>query len=133
KAPGASAHAGRRIAGAGGSRVGLARVFLQAEDGVRDLTVTGVQMWALPIFPPPGRVGVAGPVGDRGRRRRPGLEAEGVGAVEARSEERRVGKEGGARGAPLVYERANGLRQDAHLVKPLHALAPRALLVRVLP
>src|SRR2546430_4573982 len=27
--------------------------FFQAEDGIRDLTVTGVQTCALPIFPPP--------------------------------------------------------------------------------
>ena len=25
-------------------------VFFQAEDGIRDLIVTGVQTWALPIF-----------------------------------------------------------------------------------
>src|SRR3990167_10647536 len=30
----------------------LAIFFLQAEDGIRDLTVTGVQTCALPIFPP---------------------------------------------------------------------------------
>src|SRR2546427_2497260 len=30
--------------------------FFQAEDGIRDLTVTGVQTCALPIYPgPPGR------------------------------------------------------------------------------
>src|SRR2546430_12169720 len=27
--------------------------FFQAEDGIRDLTVTGVQTWALPMFAPP--------------------------------------------------------------------------------
>src|SRR5688572_32122137 len=30
--------------------------FFQAEDGIRDLTVTGVQTCALPIFLPPDRV-----------------------------------------------------------------------------
>src|SRR5256886_11904115 len=34
----------------GGARV--SRCFLQAEDGIRDLTVTGVQTCALPIFQP---------------------------------------------------------------------------------
>src|SRR5205085_9329887 len=29
--------------------------FFQAEDGIRDLTVTGVQTCALPILPHPGR------------------------------------------------------------------------------
>src|SRR2546430_12412593 len=29
--------------------------FFQAEDGIRDLTVTGVQTCALPILPPPPR------------------------------------------------------------------------------
>src|SRR2546430_7546317 len=29
--------------------------FFQAEDGIRDLTVTGVQTCALPIFAPAGR------------------------------------------------------------------------------
>src|SRR3989475_1813078 len=33
--------------------------FFQAEDGIRDLTVTGVQMCALPILPPPVLVGTA--------------------------------------------------------------------------
>src|SRR5207245_8430386 len=81
--------------------------FLQAEDGIRDATVTGVQTCALPIykvswprFPsqtwanhpatapartvPPSRVG-------RCRRR------SGNCSVPSRSEERRVGKEGGGR------------------------------------
>src|SRR5256886_12634137 len=31
----------------------LLHFFLQAEDGIRDLTVTGVQTCALPIYPPP--------------------------------------------------------------------------------
>src|SRR2546422_4161855 len=29
--------------------------FFQAEDGIRDVAVTGVQTCALPISPPPGR------------------------------------------------------------------------------
>src|SRR5207249_5469586 len=86
--------------------------FFQAEDGIRDRNVTGVQTCALPIFPllyPPG-------VGPRGRRRggraqerRHWIPPDGGPARRAlvalgteggdrsrsglRSEERRVGKE----------------------------------------
>src|SRR2546430_15298258 len=62
--------------------------FFQAEDGIRDLTVTGVQTCALPIS-----------AGDRARARHcrrhaiSGAKAAGRTAVrELRSEERRVGK-----------------------------------------
>src|SRR5688500_20316882 len=64
--------------------------FFQAEDGIRDYKVTGVQTCALPIWLPL-RPAVRG-------RRRPRVGAEP--ARGARSEERRVGKECGARGAP---------------------------------
>src|SRR5207245_3303904 len=75
--------------------------FFQAEDGIRDATVTGVQTCALPISD--RRIGVTrvrhrgrgqggGELGAQrgpaGRQRRPG---------EWRSEERRVGKECRAR------------------------------------
>src|SRR6266567_6240836 len=56
--------------------------FFQAEDGIRDLTVTGVQTCALPIS-------------QRQRRQRAAQGARGAAAalaVPARSEERRVGK-----------------------------------------
>src|SRR5205085_7416828 len=44
-------------------RTGSAFFFFQAEDGIRDLTVTGVQTCALPIYD--GRVtGAAAAVGD---------------------------------------------------------------------
>src|SRR2546427_6732700 len=36
-------------------RASLSRFFFQAEDGIRDLTVTGVQTCALPIFDSPRR------------------------------------------------------------------------------
>src|SRR5688572_32567831 len=91
--------------------------FFQAEDGIRDLTVTGVQTCALPISPGSGAAGSAGPVtswcpGRRARRTRGVRDAESV-AISfallppggcaarsargcrrkvARSEERRVGK-----------------------------------------
>src|SRR3989475_6494092 len=71
--------------------------FFQAEDGIRDLTVTGVQTCALPILPRGGH-SVAGRVQHLG---------EGVCAAERgeivgvqRSEERRVGKECRSRWSP---------------------------------
>src|SRR2546430_17722030 len=81
--------------------------FFQAEDGIRDLTVTGVQTCALPIW---GRSRVSprrvrAPQARRGRcrpevrkpQRRPHPPAR---RVEHRSEERRVGKECRSRWAP---------------------------------
>src|SRR5688572_33355166 len=85
--------------------------FFQAEDGIRDLTVTGVQTCALPIFdvapyrhearavrtPAVGLVGQA--IGDGGEGYRhgsltaPGRADRGSAADRRRSEERRVGKE----------------------------------------
>src|SRR5688572_31760365 len=79
--------------------------FFQAEDGIRDLTVTGVQTCALPIYDDRVRAerlvepdlvaGLLERLADRGRR---GILAEldpatGEGPPVARSEERRVGKE----------------------------------------
>src|SRR3712207_7154316 len=37
--------------------------FFQAEDGIRDIGVTGVQTCALPIWIPPGRVSTYGAIG----------------------------------------------------------------------
>src|SRR5688572_31355078 len=78
--------------------------FFQAEDGIRDLTVTGVQTCALPISPRDAGGGIPRRVlvGERefdARVRRHALEwrrdlAEiGILLAEIRSEERRVGKE----------------------------------------
>src|SRR5437763_10642679 len=74
--------------------------FFQAEDGIRDTSVTGVQTCALPICPAPPRrapEGVRGGAGRQGRQRgrqahlrRRGEFPEGG---DHRSEERRVGKE----------------------------------------
>src|SRR6266481_8211599 len=64
--------------------------FFQAEDGIRDGTVTGVQTCALPISA-------------RGRRRRPGTSPGGgpkPDPTRLRSEERRVGKECRSRWSP---------------------------------
>src|SRR3712207_8436658 len=79
--------------------------FFQAEDGIRDIGVTGVQTCALPIW----RAALVGP-----RDRQPratshyapvahalGGAVGGVGVVEVRrSEERRVGKECRSRWSP---------------------------------
>src|SRR5207302_7227821 len=70
--------------------------FFQAEDGIRDFHVTGVQTCALPISPPeapdvpgaPEALPSARPAGGRGRRG-----SAPVDALPPRSEERRVGKE----------------------------------------
>src|SRR5205807_4371432 len=76
--------------------------FFQAEDGIRDYKVTGVQTCALPILRevhrPRNDDGDVGPAG--GAREPNGVPAEGIrdhpgdtAARVLRSEERRVGKE----------------------------------------
>src|SRR5207245_7371250 len=70
--------------------------FFQAEDGIRDATVTGVQTCALPISRPGGGPApTAGP--PPGRAPAP--------ALRPRSEERRVGKECRSRRSPYHYKR----------------------------
>src|SRR5207237_6144146 len=76
--------------------------FFQAEDGIRDSSVTGVQTCALPIY------GAARPRRllrdvDRGARCRSDLRTRRAPRdcrQPRRSEERRVGKEGRSRGGP---------------------------------
>src|SRR6267378_5817764 len=70
--------------------------FFQAEDGIRDLYVTGVQTCALPISPGPCTRKNAASPSDAVRRSRcaPRWRAP------ARSEERRVGKECRSRWSP---------------------------------
>src|SRR2546426_3619567 len=102
----------------GGLMVGV--FFFQAEDGIRDYKVTGVQTCALPISPAataqaePGarrraRLGERHEPAGAARRTRacgPGprgagpLESAGRGRAAARSEERRVGKECRSRWSP---------------------------------
>src|SRR5690606_39526734 len=95
--------------------------FFQAEDGIRDFHVTGVQTCALPIYHQPRRA--------RGQVERPPPEA-GEKALDelldmrahgsrrlpqrawirgsmARSEERRVGKECRSRGSPYHEKKQN--------------------------
>src|SRR5207248_3732680 len=78
--------------------------FFQAEDGIRDRTVTGVQTCALPIFigirPVPLQRGASGEGDGPCRTQRAAGEGEDAGGEGGaagvgvgRSEERRVGKE----------------------------------------
>src|SRR5262249_58857443 len=68
--------------------------FFQAEDGIRDWSVTGVQTCALPICLRRRRTGPGHPIGWCWARRRATRRSC------RRSEERRVGKEGRSRGGP---------------------------------
>src|SRR5262249_59612383 len=83
--------------------------FFQAEDGIRDWSVTGVQTCALPISSSRDQQGPVGGERDREDSFRlagqPLHHAAAAGIVEkdlavARSEERRVGKECRSRWAP---------------------------------
>src|SRR5438046_6250864 len=73
--------------------------FFQAEDGIRDWSVTGVQTSALPISGSRSRVTVDGGAGRLSLRARisPGSVSDSNGRlpvkISYRSEERRVGKE----------------------------------------
>src|SRR5258707_10593062 len=79
--------------------------FFQAEDGIRDIGVTGVQTCALPIF---AAAASAPELAERDRRTRarrnrgPGSEARSneCRCVPSRSEEGRVGKECRSRWSP---------------------------------
>src|SRR5690606_39466404 len=100
--------------------------FFQAEVGIRDFHVTGVQTCALPICSPRGRPagarahaaprGPDGPAGDgRGVRRRPlwrprlraPRRAPHPPTPDPRSEERRVGGKGSASGAERNVSKKN--------------------------
>src|SRR3712207_7372310 len=91
--------------------------FFQAEDGIRDIGVTGVQTCALPIYRLPAgddaerfdRLALVGEpaqaplvIGDErlDRGGAVGAAAHGKGDSEVRSEERRVGKECRSRWSP---------------------------------
>src|SRR5256885_4889705 len=81
--------------------------FFQAEDGIRDYKVTGVQTCALPISSPLTALRAAAgrqtpsPSSRAAYRQSPrSLPARCPCAARPRSEERRVGKEGRSRGAP---------------------------------
>src|SRR5690606_40626659 len=77
--------------------------FFQAEDGIRDFHVTGVQTCALPIsvdlrFRPDRRTSPART--GRDRQTAPGRPHDGALTAVDRSEERRVGKECRSRWSP---------------------------------
>src|SRR5436190_19804413 len=84
--------------------------FFQAEDGIRDHCVTGVQTCALPISCGHGGVGrdLHGAFGQRGHPE-PDADAGSCrarsGVVAGRSEERRVGKEWRSRWSPCHRKR----------------------------
>src|SRR5262249_58308090 len=68
--------------------------FFQAEDGIRDWSVTGVQTCALPIYRVPEEVGIIG------SQIRDAIVSQFIAysglakfVIQSRSEERRVGKE----------------------------------------
>src|SRR5215471_17537587 len=83
----------RAVAGHGVRASGRVFFFFQAEDGIRDLYVTGVQTCALPISACTCRC--------RSRRLPAGgAEAVRITVVGAGSEERRVGKECRSRWTP---------------------------------
>src|SRR3982750_4996935 len=89
--------------------------FFQAEDGIRDLIVTGVQTCALPICTACGASSVApahtaGMIGSGGR-------------AGSRSEERRVGEEWRSRGAPYHLKKKNA-GQRRHLLAPAPGAPP---------
>src|SRR5262249_59340109 len=103
--------------------------FFQAEDGIRDWSVTGVQTCALPISSSPRRLRPEqreGPLSAPPRRRRgdegrlPGVDqrplpARARDAVRTarphRSEERRVGKEGRSRWAGCGWKEKTPTRR----------------------
>src|SRR5439155_9951847 len=79
--------------------------FFQAEDGIRDGHVTGVQTCALPIlFQPRASAGWLArqdrSARDASPRKRRNRARDGAGRRPGRSEERRVGKECRAWGSP---------------------------------
>src|SRR5690606_40588752 len=88
--------------------------FFQAEDGIRDFHVTGVQTCALPISNGLSSITSAGAPESRVPRRRARItlvvlrtRTSPGGTSVTRSEERRVGKEGRARGR-ASQEKKNG-------------------------
>src|SRR2546430_2920846 len=102
------------------ARNALCFFFFQAEDGIRDLTVTGVQTCALPISAvlgaAAGRVRGAGARAriDRSLRTRR-LYHQPARPRNRRSGERRVGEEGRSRGSPyhLKKKKTKKVRMSA--------------------
>ena len=78
--------------------------FFQAEDGIRDYKVTGVQTCALPIYLAAASINTSSCIaGDTGQARRGKVEVLHISSSSSspyRSEERRVGKECRSRWSP---------------------------------
>src|ERR1039457_7665665 len=84
-------------------------VCFQAEDGIRDYKVTGVQTCALPIL------------GKRRPRSSPRENTSpGIFETADRSEERRVGKECRSRWSPYHYKKKKSTRAISTLVSAKH-------------
>src|SRR6267143_5298304 len=95
--------------------------FFQAEDGIRDGTVTGVQTCALPIWPPRRRSAAARPWS---RRRRPGRQTLRA----SRSAEVALGRQA-APGRPA--HPPPGRRRSTTVGRPLPR--PKAILTTTAP
>src|SRR5256712_4847466 len=91
--------------------------FFQAEDGIRDLIVTGVQTCALPIYRR-GRPAVVGPAALAAHRGRPALSLHqldaGDGGGRNREERRRLRGEGRGRATLDHPQVAGERRQEYH-------------------
>src|SRR5947208_16914639 len=85
---------------------GCLSFFFQAEDGIRDDLVTGVQTCALPISPRHCAIAPAGRLRNRTVAWR--IAAVTAGMATARSEERRVGKECRTRGSACDIKKKSG-------------------------
>src|SRR5439155_12532172 len=81
-------------------RTNMALFFFQADDGIRDGHVTGVQTCALPIFGLVGRIDLPSPGGLTRRVDGHRQVLRMMVLYQCRSEERRVGKECRSRWAP---------------------------------
>ena len=82
------------------SLIDFLNFFFQAEDGIRDTSVTGVQTCALPIWALPQRKMGIIKSGGAAAARIGKYKKQGRCRTEIRSEERRVGKECRSRWSP---------------------------------
>src|SRR5207248_10536517 len=89
--------------------------FFQAEDGIRDRTVTGVQTCALPICTTRLEVPIP-PFQPRHRMPVPAPTAPSSTVADARSEERRVGKECRSRWWAVDYKNNVGEMMSVYVV-----------------
>src|SRR5688572_30921271 len=91
--------------------------FFQAEDGIRDLTVTGVQTCALPIFATYASRRSSSISARSVAERECGNKPSSSPTINTRSEERRVGKECRSRWSPYheKKKRKNKLRKSKRL------------------